>query len=228
MIVYLAQSPSGRVYVGITSTTLQTRQRYHKHDATKDTKRSICRAIKKYGMEALSWHILREVETREEACMWEKYYIKLLGANIDGYNCTSGGEGTPDHKSLQTGANHWVNRRRDMFKISMEKMIITKRLPEKRKDISEKRKNYFIKYPEEKIKLSRKFGGMPIEVYKNGEKIDVCPTLLEAARKYSVRACNIYRILYGLRKTTGGYSFKRPSSEISQNIYSPTVTRTDE
>jgi predicted GIY-YIG superfamily endonuclease len=102
-IIYKVTSPSGKVYIGLSSKSLE--QRIAKH---KDTARWVRpdgyfqKAITKYG-DRLVWEVLHENLTREEALELEIYYIKLNNSNnpLYGYNCSKGGEYMPDSAALK-------------------------------------------------------------------------------------------------------------------------------
>ena len=56
-------------------------------------------AIEKYGWDQFEHIILHQYLTHDEACEYEKYYIKFYNTknNKYGYNMTDGGEGTPGY-----------------------------------------------------------------------------------------------------------------------------------
>ena len=58
----------------------------------------IKRALKKYGKEAFINLILDRVESPEEACELERYYIRKLRTRETGYNIHPGGNNTYFHK----------------------------------------------------------------------------------------------------------------------------------
>ena len=91
-IAYLATSPSGKHYIGITSKSLEERKKTHYQDATRGSQRYFMNAIRKYG-EQLSWEVLQKVDTWEEAKNLEIAYIKQYDSYNNGYNLTLGGDG---------------------------------------------------------------------------------------------------------------------------------------
>ena len=90
--VYVHTSPSGKMYVGITSRDVRQRWQngrgYIKND-------HFYRAIQKYGWNKFEHEVIAENLTKDEACEMEKKLIKELKSNDYhfGYNISSGGEG---------------------------------------------------------------------------------------------------------------------------------------
>jgi len=95
MLAYMAiHRESGRVYIGITSRTLNTRMREHlSRSVAAKTPFSV--AIRDCGIDAFDWVVLAECSTREELFALEKKYIAEFRANEPdfGFNCTRGGSG---------------------------------------------------------------------------------------------------------------------------------------
>ena len=90
--VYVHTSPSGKMYVGITSRDVRQRWQngrgYIKND-------HFYRAIQKYGWNNFEHEVIAENLTKDEACEMEKALIKKLKSNDYhfGYNLSAGGEG---------------------------------------------------------------------------------------------------------------------------------------
>ena len=84
--VYKYTSPSNKIYIGITSKTLNERAKYN-GCGYKECK-AFWRAIEKYGWENFTSEILAQELTEEEAKRLERYYIKLYNSNNSqyGYN----------------------------------------------------------------------------------------------------------------------------------------------
>ena len=89
-IIYKITSPSGKVYVGQTIRSFQTRIRQHK------SKTSTCtilkNAIQKYG-DQMIYEIIEEDVPQEHLDEREIYWIKELNSLVpNGYNCNTGGQ----------------------------------------------------------------------------------------------------------------------------------------
>ena len=91
--VYRLTSPSGKIYIGITSRSVK--QRWNNGRGYTRC-RAMYKAIKKYGWENIKKEILLENTTESEAKSLEKLLIKLHRSNERGYgyNLTEGGDGT--------------------------------------------------------------------------------------------------------------------------------------
>lgn len=91
-VVYAAiNSCNGKAYVGVTARTLETRRAAH-IASSKDTKNTGCRvfkaAIKKYGVDAFDWVVLRECASLADALKAEIHFISTLKPE---YNISPGG-----------------------------------------------------------------------------------------------------------------------------------------
>jgi len=108
-LVYKAISPSGKVYIGLTSKSLKERIRAHLSNAKWVTHRAnrFRHAVRKYG-QALVWEILGEGLSSEQACEQERFWIASLQATNPefGYNGYAGGQ-CPVGPHLE--ALRWVN-----------------------------------------------------------------------------------------------------------------------
>ena len=92
-IVYKYTSPSGKSYIGQTSTDRQNREGknglYYKQCT------AFYNAILKYGLENFQYEILEKDLSLEEAKELEKFYINFYKTYLpeNGYNISRGGEG---------------------------------------------------------------------------------------------------------------------------------------
>ena len=94
MIVYKAINKlNNKVYIGITTKTLEHRKSIHKKDSKiKDT--YFYRAIRKYGFDNFEWEEIDTATTIKELHEKEVFYIKQYDSfdnKEKGYNTTSGG-----------------------------------------------------------------------------------------------------------------------------------------
>jgi group I intron endonuclease len=97
--VYLIQNiENGKVYVGKTSKTLTQRWNNHVKSAHFGSSYYFHNAIRKYSPEMFKIRQIDEVETNEQACERETYWItQIFKSNLreNGYNSTVGGDGAP-------------------------------------------------------------------------------------------------------------------------------------
>ena len=98
MIIYkCTNNINNKIYIGLTTKTLEWRIKKHKDDYKRkiQDKNHLYRAMRKYGFENFSWEIIDTATTKEELSEKERYWIKYYDCfdNKDkGYNSTSGGE----------------------------------------------------------------------------------------------------------------------------------------
>jgi predicted GIY-YIG superfamily endonuclease len=97
MVVYIATSPSGRVYIGKTMQKLKTRISAHIYNASHRKEGAFCNAINKYGIENIKWGILEECDSYEELNDREEYWMTKYNSVISGYNIAFGVE--PKYRS---------------------------------------------------------------------------------------------------------------------------------
>ena len=90
---------NGKKYIGITSRSMKERENSHIYETKEMRSKNFPfkRALMKYGIENFNLEILEQVETKEEACQKEIFYIKKYKtyykfSNSNGYNATIGGE----------------------------------------------------------------------------------------------------------------------------------------
>jgi len=100
--VYKHTSPSGKVYIGITSQ--KPEQRWRNGKGYKNNEHFF-KAIQKYGWDNIKHEIIKDGLIKEEACELEKKLIEIYDStNCDyGYNKSFGGEGTHGVQSCWKG-----------------------------------------------------------------------------------------------------------------------------
>lgn len=89
--LYKHISPSGKIYVGISSNLKNRWAAKGYYYTLSDT--IFCRALKKYGWENFKHLVIEEDLTKKEACAKEQELIRLYKAKNISYNITNGGEG---------------------------------------------------------------------------------------------------------------------------------------
>ena len=146
--IYTVRNRSnGKYYVGKTIETMKKRRSVHEALAKRDfPKMPFHRALRKYGVESFSWHVVDEEGNKEMLNYLERYAIVFLDSRVpNGYNVTQGGD----------GASGFVRSVQDKQKKS-EAAKRQWQSEEHRKKMSEKRKQWW-KNPEnvEKIKKIR-------------------------------------------------------------------------
>ena len=174
-IIYMATSPSGRKYVGITVASLRIRKSNHLSHAKTKKPYAFQKAILKYGIDSFKWEILESTDSYEQAKEQEKYYIKYFNTRKSGYNRTDGGDGVIGHVSTDE------QRRRISQRLLGNKYCLGRKLPDEHKE-----------------NISRAEGGKPIFVYDEfGNLIKRFCSLKECATALGAHRANITRTLAG-------------------------------
>lgn len=178
-IVYSAESPSGKKYVGLTGATLRDRIKGHSFDAkSKKYDVPFHRAIRKYGVENFKWVVLEECPDRPTAIEAEKLWIAKLETQNSklGYNATSGGDG----------------------------FVATPELKEK---IRQTLKTYHSD-PNTHLKHSRERGGAPVYAFKlNGEFVGRFESQALASEALKVGRPHLNAVIRGKKRHIKGYVF---------------------
>ena len=94
-VYVLVNSANGKIYVGQTTTSIQTRWADHVKQARLGCQYSLHRAIRKYGSDSFLLSLIVECEGKRNRNALEIDVIKFLNStdkNV-GYNLTAGGEG---------------------------------------------------------------------------------------------------------------------------------------
>lgn len=95
-MIYLITSPSGKQYVGQTTSPIRQRIQEHASNSPKYNHLPIKRAFKKYGTAAMKVEVLVQVP-RSFLNFYEKHFISAYDTFHKGYNRTEGGEQCPLH-----------------------------------------------------------------------------------------------------------------------------------
>lgn len=225
---------NGKVYIGITATSLTDRFRNgngYNHNAHFKS------AIKKYGWENFEHKLISDNLTYEQACDLEQSLIALHDSTNreKGYNVSMGGEmgmlgyhHTEESKKKMSD-NHWSKRHRSA--------LLGTKLPEYRVEQLRERKGELASWygrhhaEESKRKISEANSGdkaywhnhkmtdehkrhvaeghyKPVLQILNGTVIAEFNSAKEAEEKTGIARCNISRCCCGKRKTVGGYEWK--------------------
>jgi len=234
-IVYKATSPSGKVYVGITITSLKERKRTHLRSVKKGSELPFHNAIRKYKMENIRWDIIDRAVTWDELCELEVKYIEENDSYSNGYNLTLGGEGTFGLKHDEEWCIRNSERRKDFFQDTknreMQSLANQKahdENPAQAIEHSKFMKERYKKKParEKTAEGMRKYladsknrrihsiqrGAKPFFVYRDDEFIGKWLTQRECARDLDLDFGHINRCLHGKRKSHGGYTFSSHSA----------------
>lgn len=99
-IYKITNDVNGKVYIGKTLNTVESRWKEHCHDKDRRNmeNRPLYRAMNKYGLEHFSIETIEECyeNLEEREIYWIKYYNSYVGwPDSNGYNATFGGDGKP-------------------------------------------------------------------------------------------------------------------------------------
>lgn len=98
LVYMLTCRVNGKRYIGVTTMTLQKRIKWHVNNARRDDF-ALSRAILKHGISSFDATVIYEAIDRREMYMVERGLISQYGTyRPHGYNATSGGEGSSDHR----------------------------------------------------------------------------------------------------------------------------------
>ena len=146
--IYKIEFPNGKVYIGLTTTSLKQRKKEHKSCAKAGIKKYLYNALRSYNM--IDKFELIEIDTadtlqelREKEIM---YIFEYNSHYIDGYgyNMTYGGE----------GVNGWVPSQEQREKLSEVGKKYFRETPGAREKNSEAQKKYYEDNLEAKLKMS--------------------------------------------------------------------------
>jgi group I intron endonuclease len=91
-IIYKAtNSYNNMVYIGATSSDLESRKKEHLYSVEKDYSTSFHNAISTYGMGAFEWEQIDTTDSSDELAQKEKFYISEYDSKNEGYNSDEGG-----------------------------------------------------------------------------------------------------------------------------------------
>jgi hypothetical protein len=175
--IYKIQFPNGKHYIGITTTSLEQRQKQHRTCAKSGDTKCLYNALRKYEMvDTFQLIEIDTADTLEELCEKEMKYIIEYSSyyiNKNGYNMTYGGEGTTGYVYTEEQRKEQSNRIKKYFEDNPEagkknSEAVKKYYednPEARQQMSEIKKQYHIDNPE-----ARKEQGKTLKAhYENPE-----------------------------------------------------------
>ena len=210
--VYKHTSPSGKVYIGITSTSVE--KRWQNGKGYKSHK-YFYSAISKYGWENIIHEIVADNLSRKEACKMEVELIKKYNSTnrLFGYNQSIGGESGacgvhPSQETLEKLRKASTGRKRgkeelEKFSAKMKGHIVTE---ETRKKISEALKN---KIKNKSVYYNKENGckdcGKPTLCIETGE---IFASAMAASRHIGLSKTAVWNVVIGRKKTAGGYHWK--------------------
>ena len=191
---------NNKSYVGKTEFSLEKRFKEHCRDSQKKSleKRPLYSAMRKYGLEHFSIHLLEETNNPNER---EKYWIEILGTFKNGYNATKGGDGVAyvDYDLILALYNKG-------YGVSQISNITNYDISTIRKVLN----NSGISYQERKQRQYQQISKIVAQLDKETEEIiAIYPSTEEANRALNKQSSgHISQVCSGKRKTAYGYKWK--------------------
>ena len=187
---------NNKKYVGKTSLP-DINQRFiqHKNDCNKsrNDNRPLYRAMRKYGKENFIIELIEQVDTEEEACLKEQYWIKQLNTYKYGYNITYGGDGKRlyDYKELAEAYKEFQNISKVCDKYHCDEQTVRKACREYNIEITRGRRKV------KRTNLSTK----EVKYYNSISEaaLDIKDKEPETARKNISRSLNKNTLAYGYK-----------------------------
>ena len=163
--IYKISFPNNKVYIGLTSTSIEQRHKEHKSCVLGGSTLLLYNALRKYDMiETFELEQIDTAYTLEELCEKEKEYIKQYNSHYiegHGYNMTYGGEGVSGY--IYTEEQKLAISERQKKRFENPDAIEKNRQaqiqyhidnPEAKEKMSKARIQYYIDHPEARLKAS--------------------------------------------------------------------------
>ena len=205
-LVYEHISPSGKIYVGITS--LAPKARWENGSGYVKCK-AFYKAIQKYGWDKIEHNIIAEGLGEKTAKNMEIDLIKYNKERGISYNIANGGDGAAGHKCSE------------LKRQQIGALWRGKKIPEetrKRMSLGQKGK-VLPDSQKEKIRkamLGNKRGNKAVLQFKNGVFIKEFPSCVDAAKELGIHPNNVSAVCRGIRSSTKGFLFV-----YKKDFYSP-------
>ena len=205
--VYKHQTPSGKVYIGITSQKAENRWG---HGNGYRRNNYFYSAIKKYGWENITHEVLFEDLDKQSAELKEVELIALYKSNDKryGYNLTSGGESG-------THPNEEARRRLSEAHIGVSNGPCSEERKRRISQANMGKKKPHIGVPRSegcKKKISATHSKAVLQFTKSGEFVAEYKSGAEASKATGISATDISHVCKAKRKTAGGYVWKHKNN----------------
>ena len=221
--IYQLTSPSGKVYVGKTTQSVESRWKDHIKQSRNGSNLAIHKSILKYGYKSFLVETLdSSQESDQELSSLEICYIwlnKSFGSN--GYNLTTGGEGTSGYKHSESARSYYSKSRRgrkfsDEARANMSKSKIGNKCSAGRTYTDAERKVYSDKMignknsigkihtSESKAKVAKKLAKSFSILDPNGVLFEGI-NLRSFCREHNLNAGNISHVMRGKKKSCKGW-----------------------
>ena len=205
-IIYEHISPSGKIYVGVTSYSVAIRwgtngNKYLSKSNNRYLHPIFAKAILKYGWNNFKHIIIASNLGEMTAKNMEKDLIAFNKAKGISYNITDGGDGrlgchfNHSEKSKQLIRLHHRRHQTQETKVKISQKQLGVKFPDWRKELLSKAHN------KEKIKVA--------QYSLEGKLLNVFDSIMQAEKVTQINNGNISAVIRGKGKTAGGYMWKR-------------------
>lgn len=199
--VYKHTSPSGKVYIGVTSQRPEIR--WHGGHGYVDNE-YFTRAIKKYGWDNIRHEVLFTNLTKEDAEQMEIELIGLYHSNDRefGYNIENGGSlcgKHSDYTKLKI-SNSLKGERNPRYGKKFPNQIYGRKTPVSEEERLRRSLSHKDQIPTNKKSVT--------QYDKNDKFIQRFESMVEASKFTNISVANICRCANGKRKTAGGYVWR--------------------
>lgn len=210
-IIYKAINKlTGKIYVGATLKTLESRIKDHLQKARKKIGGEFQKAISTYGEEAFEWTEIDTANGANEMAEKEKEYVIKFNSKEDGYNSDRGGGIKKNiyQYDLETGVilSTFFTLLEAANNVGVDKKTISKACLGEIKNCA----GYYWSYdllnnyqPEEDARKKKVF-----QFYLNGEFIRSYKSVSEAASLTGINSSSISKCCRGEYKYSGGFNWK--------------------
>jgi hypothetical protein len=142
--IYKIEFPNGKTYIGLTTSSVEKRQKEHKFCAKKGDTRCLYNALRKYDMiDTFELIQIDTADTIDELCEKEIKYIEQYNSYYiygNGYNMTFGGEGTNGYVFTENDKQNLSKRMKKYFEENPEERERMREMRKKQMDNPEARK----------------------------------------------------------------------------------------
>ena len=223
-IVYRHTTPSGKVYIGITSQKINKRW---KNGLGYEGCTAFYRAIQKYGWNEIKHEIVAAGLNKEEACAMEQRLIAEHKSHDPqyGYNLTHGGEHYEPteewRRKLSESNRKYYEQHPEARKRLSERQKERKNSEESKAKTSATLKQYYIDHPDKRYErgksfrgksrgeeFSRKLGERKSKSVMCIETGTVYKSIVKAAEDNGLSRTSITNMLHGRAKTCRGLTFQ--------------------
>jgi group I intron endonuclease len=209
-IIYKVENiDSGKVYIGATSKSLETRKKDHIKKSKRGKSYAFQNAIATHGPDAFDWQQIDTATSIDELAQKEKDYILKYNSKEDGYNQSEGGEIQKSIHQYDVSTGMLVNKYPSLADagatVNLNKQDLSKVCLSVNKVSKSFVWSYSSTYPTN-LKDHRKKVVQQFSL--DGTFINEYKSVSEASKLTGCNKTSIAKVCRGERQSCGGYSWK--------------------